>query len=175
MNTTKKVWLGVVLAGSFVMSVSATAGGYLSGSIGKSDLDIVGIGKTNSYSLAAGYAVNENFAVEAGFQDFGSVTGDGASVSADGITLALIGSIPVTEQFSVRARIGLLSWDAKAVDGSLSASLDGSDMFYGVGAAYALSESVEFTLNYDFYELDGGEDDGSLDIDNMSIGVKYSF
>jgi len=175
MNITKNVWLGVVLAGSVAMSVSASAGGYLSGSVGKSDLDIPGIGKTNSYSVAAGYALNENFAVEASFQDFGSVKGDGASVSADGISLALIGSVPVTEQFGLRARIGLLSWDAKAVDGSLSDSLDGSDMFYGVGAAYNIYEAVELTLNYDFYELDGGEDEGSLDVDNMSIGVKYSF
>ena len=87
MNITKNVWLGVVLAGSVAMSVSASAGGYLSGSVGKSDLDIPGIGKTNSYSVAAGYALNENFAVEASFQDFGSVKGDGASLSADGITL----------------------------------------------------------------------------------------
>jgi hypothetical protein len=34
MNITKNVWLGVVLAGSVAMSVSASAGGYLSGSFG---------------------------------------------------------------------------------------------------------------------------------------------
>jgi len=173
MNITKNVWLGVVLAGSVAISVSASAGGYLSGSLGKSDLDLPGIGKATSYSVAAGYSINENFGVEAGFQDFGSISESDEyyRISADGITVALVGSIPVSEQLGLRVRLGFLSWDAK-VD---SDSLDGSDMFYGVGGVYALSESFELTLNYDFYELDGGEDEGSLDVDTMSIGVKYSF
>ena len=193
-NSTPAVALAVaqvVAMGGFFVTGAAQAsdpGFYAGASVGQASLD-ESLDSTfsiddedTSFSLSAGYSFNDYFAVEGGYIDFGEV---GDSFSAGGITgkveaeadgwdLALVGSLPVSEKFSLTGRAGYLFWDAdiKASATGLptvSDSDDGNDLFYGVGAEYRFTDQWSLTGGWDRYELD------DVEFDNLHVGVRYRF
>lgn len=140
------------------------------------------------FKVFGGYQFNKYFGVEGGFVDFNdvkassTVTGPDRSVYTtaenDAWTLAAVGTLPVTKHVSVFAKLGASSWSsnlrtvstnatgltASAVDGS-----NGYDVFYGLGAGYALLESIELRAEVERYKFD------NLDIDLMTAGVAFKF
>ncbi len=193
-NSTPAVALAVaqavVLGGFFVTGAAQASdpGFYVAGSVGQASVDET-IDSTfsiddedTSFSLSAGYSFNDYFAVEGGYIDFGEVS-DSFSIAgvtgkvkaeADGWDLALVGSLPVSEKFSLTGRAGYLFWDAdiKATATglpSISDNEDGNDLFYGVGAEYRFTNQWSLTGGWDRYELD------DVDFDNLHVGVRYRF
>lgn len=156
---------------------------YGSASIGRSEMDlgVSGVDDADtSFSIAGGWQFHENFAVEVGYIDFGEVGArDGASsfkLGADALELSLIGTLPLNNTFGLMGRLGIDSWDAdlRYTDddpdfGSGKASVDGSDLFYGIGAYAKFSEAFRLQAEYQFHELD------DVDVDVLSIGASFFF
>ena len=131
----------------------------------------------SSYRLFAGYNINDSVAIEVGYTDLGSysITGnfDGTDMDipagpaslnfdATGWEVSAIGQLPVTDNFSVLGRLGFLMWDVdldvNTATKSGSISDDGTDLLYGIGGAYSITDNLDARLEYISYDTDGGVD-----------------
>lgn len=142
-----------------------------------------------SVNLFGGYRFNENFAVELGYLDLGestidtTITANGASAvisgrtSVSGAYLAGVGILPLGERWSLFGRIGVFGGTAES-DISLVANGitlssehvedDGSEMMYGVGAGFSISERIDLRLQFDRIDTDDA-------IDNLSLALLGTF
>lgn len=127
----------------------------------------------SSWRLALGYAWNDWVAVEAGYNDFGSVSTSAGPLSAgaraDGLELGMVLRWPVSERFSLTGRAGYLWWDAKTFVSTISVSDSGSESFAGFGAEYQAGERTAVTVGWTRYQLD------DLDVDYASVGLRWRF
>jgi OmpA-OmpF porin, OOP family len=152
------------------------------------------------FGLAGGYQVNRNFAAELAYVDLGETSyaangtvtdgvgtfdaGLGLDQSASGPVFSILGIVPIGERFSVFGRLGLalMSVDADvsvSIDGesaSDSASTDRSNMVYGIGGEFSFSQRFGVRLSWDRYAEVGSDDlAGEVDIDLISLGLRYNF
>lgn len=177
--------------------------GYLGLGVGQADIDdvvdpIPGVSisqdtEGDMFRLYGGRQINDNFAFEVGWIDFGNY---GADLQGFGITETLdadaeafflnaVLSTPVNDVASLYFKAGLYSWsvdlDDVATDGVTTVvardSLDGNDTFFGIGAMFNLQE-IPFSLRvgYERYN-DIGDDKDSTgeDVDVMSLDVLLTF
>jgi OmpA-OmpF porin, OOP family len=144
--------------------------------IGKSDLDDGDSGfdgDDTGFKLFGGYQITSNFSAELAYIDGGTVedTINGLNVEADtsAFQASIIGTLPVNEQFSVYGRTGFLQWDADlSASNGASASNDGTDFAYGLGASLALPKTT-LRLEYEASDLDG------TDFTLISLSAVFSF
>lgn len=141
----------------------------------KLDDDVTG------FRLMGGYRFGDYVGVEGGYVDFGDfddsvmVGGLEADAKADahGFDAALVGRLPIGEAFAVNAKVGALVWDsdARLKVGGISADDgdSGTDVFYGVGADYQVTERVTLSGGYSRYKLD------DVDLDQFSLGASFNF
>ena len=116
-----------------------------------------------------------------GFSEDGvgySFTANNVSVKFEGQAFGAGGILyfPVTDQASVRAKVGLARWDFEATlsapaVGSFATDEDGIDFYFGIGASYQLGTNFAVGLDYERYTLSNGLDD----VDFISGAVQYSF
>ena len=164
---------------------------FLGGALGTSGIDeVVDLSGTlstlddndTSFRFFGGYQFNGYFGLEGGYIDFGEIglnisSGIGpivASASADGFTLAGIGSLPIGERFSLHARFGAVIWDANSTVrlGSNSVTAegdDGTDAFFGVGFGVRLGKQWDLMADYEQYDLD------DVEPDVLSVSLRYRF
>jgi opacity protein-like surface antigen len=140
------------------------------------------------FKVFGGYQFNKYFGVEGGFVDFNDVkasstiTGPARGVYTtaenDAWTLAAVGTLPVTKRVSVFAKLGASSWssnlrsvatDVNGVTTSATEGSNGYDVFYGLGASYALLDSIDVRAEIERYKFD------NLDIDLMTAGMAFKF
>ena len=161
-----------------------------------SDLDDSDTG----FGLAGGYQVNPYFAAELAYVDLGDTSyqangtvtdgvdifdaGLGLDQSASGPVFSILGIWPIGERFSVFGRVGLalMSVDADvnvSIDGesaSDSAGTDRSNMVYGIGGEYSFNRKFGVRIGWDRYaEVGSDELAGEVDIDLISLGLRYNF
>jgi OOP family OmpA-OmpF porin len=78
-----------------------------------------------------------------------------------------------TNKLRAFAKLGLHAWelDASVTSSAGSASLtnSGTDLFYGIGAKYALTDRVSIRAEFERFNIDSDE------IDFVSAGVSYRF
>jgi len=175
---------GGIAIGSMAGTAAAQQTGlYLGGSAGMTSVDVCddlsGLGLTDcddsdiGLKLFGGYRINQNFAAEVGFIDLGEVTvsgpGGSGSVESDGIQFAGVGIIPVNPQFDVFGKLGFFMWDVSASGPGGTADDDGTDLMFGVGAAWKFSPQLAARAEWERFDLDGD------DVDFLSIGLQFNF
>lgn len=161
-------------------------------SAGASALSSSGKSNSNKWRLQLGYKVNPNFAVEAGYIDFGkarysaSYTGGTAegTVKAGGIDVAALGILPLTDNLSVFGKAGLVAAHVKselsatgtAAAASGSATANVISPLFGVGLDYKLSDAVDLRTEYDHASnLGKSGKTGKMTADMLSVGLAYHF
>lgn len=200
--------LNIAIAALFLTTASMTAiaaesdKGYIGVSYAKAEID-TGISSTtgtaaldekdNSIKLFAGLNIDDNFAVEAHYIDFGeaSLSGNNGDTFVEaGTTYQFLttASIKVeAESYGVSGlykfnmdnnitpfvKFGFQKWEAKATvnAGSVTGAgtVDGTDPFYGLGVSAPVSENIDIRAEFERFEAD------SEDLDYKSIGVAYNF
>lgn len=140
------------------------------------------------FKVFGGYQFNKYFGVEGGFVDFNDVKASNAisgparsvytTAENDAWTLAAVGTLPVSKSVSVFAKVGASSWssnlrtvatNATGLTQSATKSSDGYDVFYGLGASYALLDSIDVRAEIERYKFD------NLDINLMTAGMAFKF
>ena len=177
---------GVLFLALFSGNAIAQSDFYVLGAFGTTNSDVA-LGGMNyvddndsSFALGAGYAFSANFSVEAAYQDFGVQDGETdcppdffcltipLTTQADisGISLSLVGSVPLTDKLDAYGKIGFASWDIE-FDG-ISAAFDdsGEDVLYGAGLRLSIDDHWKAFLEYQ--KLD-------LDLDTANVGLNYRF
>jgi len=150
----------------------------------------------HGYRLAAGYDIDHYFSVEAGYVDFGKATTTNSCVlnvclggvtefKARAFTLDGLGHLPLSESWTMFARLGVnrghLETDSPI--GSVSADTTGID--WGFGADYRFSEAWKLRLQFEqcqglgdtqaFKGFGSGIHALKGNVSLTSIGVSYSF
>jgi len=112
-----------------------------------------------------------DLAVEAGYVDFGKpdidVLGEPLTIETTGINAWGIASLDVGP-IDVFGKLGLVAWDAKAAFLDETASEDGSDLGYGLGAAFNVGP-LQIRGEYEIYDLD------DTDVAMLSLGLAWQF
>ena len=155
------------------LTAIADSGFYLGGSIGSSSLtdDFDGFDVDTdsiSFRLTAGWQFNDFFSLEGGYHNFGKfeqsfdVAGNPVDVrlKADGFTLGATGSYPLGEKFALLGRAGAFFWDGDADINNVSqAQPEDTNLYYGGGAKYAISDRFSLLGDWTRYELEDTESD----------------
>lgn len=132
------------------------------------------------FSIGAGYSFNKMFAIEAGYIDLGKVKISvpaipyTATLSADGFYFGPRLTLEISPQFEAYGRVGVLAWDAEVKDSlGFSASDDGTDVYFGIGAAYKISKQVSLGADWTRYAYEGDGEDS--DVDTFGAKLKFNF
>ena len=158
--------------------------GFTTNALTNDDRDI-------GYKLYGGYQFNRYFALEGGYFNLGkfgytayttpqgSLTGE---IKLQGVNLDVVGLWPITDKFSLFGRVGVNY--AKAQDqfvgtGAVlvtnpSPSARDTNYKFGVGAQYALTESLDVRAEVERYRINDAVGNKG-DIDLISAGLVYRF
>ncbi len=210
--------VGVLVGFTFFApaALAVEAGWYVGHSAGQSKVDIdnaqfdslaVGSSTTSDekdigLKVFGGYQFTKNLAIEAAYIDFGKFTARqtvstgtvDVKFEPKGWNIAGVGTLPISENFSLLGKLGAFSWSldykCTAVSGTLSClapsnrSAYGTDLSFGVGLSYAITKQWNLRMEYERFKdvgdqnatrgIDNGKT-GQSDIDLLSIGVEYKF
>lgn len=182
----KKTTIAVALAvaglgcsqGAFAQSQEQ--GWYIGGSVGQMEADgscPAGFTcdlKDTAWKLFGGYRINRNFAAEAFWGEWGeiSVSSGGVTAAVEARTLGVAGlAILPLGQLELFGKLGFgntkLKAKASAPGVSATAEDDGSELLYGLGAAYNFSRNLAVRAEWERLN------DSELDV--ISIGLQYRF
>lgn len=196
-------------AGALSPAWAGPAGPYIFGGVGRADFSIhqgaldgqsAATGtplpstidrSSTGFKLGAGYAFDEHFAVEGGFDDLRHFSytnaGGGSGIRYDARVWNLfgVGSLPVTDEASVFAKLGV-------ADSRLEADVNESTGYsmhkgflrpaFGLGAQYDFTSAVGMRLEYENFGRVGNEADfqvgtgtgrGSLSLVSVSAVVHF--
>ncbi|MFK8030438.1 MAG: porin family protein [Gammaproteobacteria bacterium] len=152
---------------------------YVSASMGNTDLeestDFPIDDDAKAFRLGLGYGFNNDIAVEANYVNLGDFTGNtgldniGISGEVEGISLSAIFSLPVTDNWSVNVRGGIMEWESELTTPQFREKRDGNDLFYGLGLQANFSENFALTGEWQRYELE----DSQADV--LFVGARFSF
>lgn len=135
--------------------------------------------KDSAWKFFGGYQFNRNFALEASYFDYGSVSASGQtfgvpfSISGDATAfgVAAVGILPLGNQFSLFGKLGLLSTEvdvaATGVGGAFAESDSETGLHMGVGVMFDIGRN--FSIRAEWERNDEAE------IDMMSLGAQFRF
>ncbi len=147
--------------------------------------------RDTGYKIFGGYQYNKYLGVEAGFFDLGkfgytantvptgTLNGD---IRVKGLNLDLVGTLPITDKFSVLGRAGVTYTDASdAFSGTGAVSVlnpnpskRGTNYKLGLGLQYAFTDSLAMRLEAERYRVDDAiGNNGHIDL--VSVGLIYRF
>lgn len=149
------------------------AGGspYVGVSLGSADYDLAN-DSSPSFSLFAGWALNELLAVELGLADFGDV-GAGIKSEASAIHASVLANTALSNEVTAFLQVGLASWDYD--EGSLNDS--SVDPFWGAGVDYEIGSGLVARVALQQFSIDANFSAASVeeDILNVSFGLSHHF
>ncbi|MFA6314346.1 MAG: outer membrane beta-barrel protein, partial [Sterolibacterium sp.] len=184
-------WYGGISAGESrakiddaKITADLLGGGFTTTSIIDDDRD-------TGYRLYGGYQFNKNLALEGGYFGLGRFgfaadTLPAGTLSGDiklrGLNLDLVGTLPISEKFSLLGRVGMNYADARdsfsgtglARVGNPSPSKRNSNYKYGLGLQYAFTESLAMRAEAERYRVNDAVSNKG-DVDLVSLGLIYRF
>jgi hypothetical protein len=122
-----------------------------------------------AFGLFGGYHLNEVLAVEAAYNNFGKAEKSGTKEEASAFSLGMLGKLPIKTELTLFGRVGLSAWNNDISPGSVSDS--GTDVFFGIGADYAIGGSSAVRFGIDRYKMAGDTVDEN--VTSFSIGFMY--
>jgi OOP family OmpA-OmpF porin len=153
-----------------------------------------------AWKLYGGYRVNPNIAAEFFYANLGKFSrnaeGSGATASSSSVNFnlnselkitgfgvaALLGA-PLSEQWNVFAKPGLLYWDAKRTStttvtgGSQSGSISksGTSPSFGVGTSYAFTDKLSARLEWErYFEVGDKNTTDKSDVNLFALSVQFT-
>src|SRR4051812_577799 len=149
--------------------------------------------RDTGYKIYGGYQVNKYFGVQGGWFDLGemgftattappgTLVGD---VRLQGVNLDLVGTLPVTERFSLFGTLGVAHTRARgtfSTTGAVQMPYSGTstserhtDMKYGGGLAWRFSDAWEMRAEAERFRVrDSVGNRGHVDL--LSVGLVYHF
>ena len=158
----KKILSVVALSAVFV-AAPAFAQVYAGAGLGVANTD----SSEFSWKILGGYQHDRHWGIEAAYTDLGSYRGS----SADSLSLALTGTLPLDRRWALMAKAGVASNRTR-----VAGSPDHADALVGIGVAYTVTRRFGLRLEYEQYGRVAGPGSGFNDrADNLALIGKYSF
>ena len=178
----QKKLLAALLGAALVLPVAAHAeGSYFKVGVGESEYDFDSFKENKTaVSLAYGFAVDKNFGVELGYLNFGkqrwAIPDYSASIENQSVYLAGVGSVPLTDAFSVYGKLGVALNHTKGAYSTPDESGSGSETktrpLVGFGLSYNFTKDIAGTLEYHYV---GKIPDTDVKMSMATVGIKYGF
>ena len=148
----KKITIAVLLS-TFVAvpAFSADEGFYVGADVGQSSTNTLDLStKTGTaFSVLGGYQFMKYLAAEIQYNDFGSPTHTGgSSTKINGYSGAAVVILPLNDQWSLLGKFGYASTKLGSPYNTKK-----SDITYGLGGQYNISQAWGVRLNYDMYKV----------------------
>lgn len=189
-NSKTSLYLAILLATTLAATAahSADSGFFAEVGVGMTKVDtdvdnIPGVSVDDEdmfFSIGGGYSFNKMFALEAGYTDLGEAEisipsiAYSATISADGFYVGPRLTLELAPKFEAYGRIGMLVWDGEFKDSDgYSVSDDGSDIYFGIGAAYKISDQVSLGADWTRFTVESDGDEA--DIDTFGAKLKFNF
>jgi OOP family OmpA-OmpF porin len=145
----------------------------------------------NAYKAFIGVPLSPNWAVEAGYFDLGrfgldAATSPDGTVSSttriQGLNLDLVGTLPITERWSLLGRVGATYAETQSRSSgtgasgvsALSSSKRDTHYKYGFGTEYAFTPALTMRLEGERYRVNDAIGQRA-DVDLISVGLVYRF
>jgi OOP family OmpA-OmpF porin len=113
-----------------------------------------------------GYKLNQSVAIEGGYHRLVDSTVDGADVTLDQFDVSVLGTVPLTNGFSMYGRLGFNRVEGEAKFNGVKQKDHTTNALYGIGMGYAFSPVVNARLEVQKPDSD---------ITKIVAGVAYSF
>ncbi|HCE40463.1 outer membrane beta-barrel protein [Alloalcanivorax sp. C16-2] len=173
------------LVGAAVTRDQSNADDFLDDAVGGTSVRISSPDAEMGGDVYVGLAANEMFTFRFGYRKFGDAEADieggigKFEVEADGFYVAADAMFPVTPSFLVGGTLGIQNADItfrlRGPGGSDSMDDDARDFFYGVRAAWLLSEQAGVTASYSRYAFEADDVSEDLEYDSLAVGLEYRF
>lgn len=157
-------------------------GWYAGFGFGQSRYRDVGVSSANTrtegWKVYSGYQFNNYLGVEGGYANLNDLTATTATARADvesnAWALAAVGSYPLTDKFSIMAKLGaaFVQTNTSIKVGAAPAQRTGDDSYqpyYGVGMSYALLDNLSLRAEWERFDLD----DYNIDLMTAGFAVKF--
>jgi hypothetical protein len=177
----KKLLLSLLIGGiGTAIAVTPVSAVYVNVNTGIASLSSLPTGSWVG-ALNAGYNFNHALAVEVGYNLMPS-SQFGTSVTSNAFDVAVKGTLPLSEMFSLYGRlgvgIGMNNWSGTAPAGNCILCQSGQSSTYalalaGIGASFKLSE--HFDLRIEDYALIPTQNTYSGTANAVTGGVQYNF
>lgn len=194
-TTTLAVFVAAVMLSVPVAAEEARRGFYIAPEIGQvkikdycADVRAVSQNVTScdeselGFGLAGGYQFNDFFAVEgggrfaSGFKISETLNGITSSIETDirSFSIGARGNFPIGQHFLLTGKAGFHFWNYKVKEsGAGSATVDGEDPYYGVGAQFNFNEKMGVRAEWTRYVAKNQNDNSDLDVISGSLVVNF--
>jgi len=193
-NMMKKILFAMIATATALSGMSAAhaEGVYVGAGVtgNRYSFDVPGATSADNHSgykaggkVFAGYDIDQTWAVEGGYADFGSkdysyVTGAGNGAlksKSEGYYLAGKATMPVSDKVGVFGKLGVARVDNKLSGTGLSSGASGENktgVYASVGAQYAINEKVSLTAEVEHF---GKSADQGKKATGLALGARYNF
>ena len=143
------------------------------------------------FSLLAGYQFNTYWGVESSYINLGERSIDFAGKAADlsyfydetehifpqsgeGLSVALVGSLPLSNDFKLSGKLGYWHWQGKYITSHLSSNvggdkIHGNDLWVGAEINYRFNDQAQVFFTAEQFDLDGVKNSF------LGLGIRYYF
>lgn len=159
----------VALLSAFIAAPVAAQDMYVGVNVGSAEIDVTGSDSTTAFSVLGGYTINQNFAAELAYVNFGSFdNAPNSTVKSSALSLSAVGSYPINDMFSLFGKLGVASTTLKTTGAGSDSE---TDVTFGVGGQFNFDKQIGMRAGYDVYKVGKNSDNENV----MSIGAIYHF
>ena len=172
----KQALLAALVSVASFAPIAAQANPYATFGVGNVEYSETGIKDAIGYKFGAGYSFNENVALETTYltsKNSDIKVGDALVANKlSSIALGFVFKAPL-KNISVLGRLGMHRWDQKvsAIANGRQAKLtaDGTDLYFGAGVEYDITDAIALGGEYTIYQ----GDDANAKV--MALSLKTAF
>lgn len=164
-----------VLAAPSIAQTRAEDSGYYGGfGLGRSDSNLGGSTDStdSAWKAFGGYQFNRYFAVEGGYVDLGSTALPGVTFDSKAWQASGVGSVPLTEQFSLTGKLGIAQAETDVSGGGTDHNTDPT---YGLGLRYNFTRQFGVRGEWERFRVSGNPVAGKSDTDLYSVNAIFRF
>ena len=125
-----------------------------------------------SGKIYGGYQLNQMWAAEAGYTDFGDHDAANGKTKGNSYYLAGKATMPINEQFSAYGKLGVQHSERKFQSAALNVKDTDTGAYGALGVEYKLNQQVALTAEYERY---GKEKDIGAKANVWTVGAHYNF
>ncbi|BAJ03861.1 outer membrane beta-barrel protein [Shewanella violacea] len=187
----KKTLLAIALMSTFSYANAADVDNtwYVGAGLGQANYEAVNV--TGDYlsddsdlawNALVGYQLNKYFAVEAGWQDLGTLddahmrTDNGQNIEVDGFTLGLVGTLPLNEKWFLTGEAGAYQYHiAHQMTADHYVSATDTAAYFGAGVGYNITDSLAISAKYRRFAGIDETEWNTADMDAQTVGVQMTY
>lgn len=149
---------------------------YFGGTIGASEGTSYCSGATNcedqdtAWKIFGGYKFTDKLSAEGAYVNLGDMHKTGENSDINAFTVHGVGTLPVTEQFDIFAKLGGMRWSSDNTAGSKN----GFGITYGIGAKMHINETTKLRAEWEKFPDIETSSSKETDVNMLSVGIELS-